>query len=213
MLALMGCHPDMWNQPRFAALQKSGFFTDGRASRDPVPGTIQYDGQRRPWKSAVFEGISGGQLTVPSIMDDTFYTGRQGEGFKADNYFPVSAELLARGRERYDVTCTPCHGFAGDGFGVVTRRGFPNPPSFHIDRLREVEDGYLFDVMTNGFGRMYSYAARVTPEDRWAIAAYIRALQFSQYAPLDTVPADVKEAILNPQPVVENPADSSAAHH
>lgn len=176
---LTGCHQDMWNQPRFAALQKSDFFPDKSAARLPVEGTVPYDGIRRKWSSPVFAAATGAEV-VPSRLDDLFYTAREAQGFAPNNYFPVSQALLERGQQRFNVTCTPCHGMIGDGAGVVTQRGFPNPPSFHIDRLREVEDGYFFDVMTNGFGRMYSYAARVTPEDRWAIASYIRALQASQ---------------------------------
>lgn len=178
--ALTGCHQDMWNQPRYAALQGNDFFADGRAARPVVSGTVQYEGNRRKWIDPVaYAGISD-EKTVPSVLDDRFWTGREAEGFVGDNYFEVSRGLLARGQERYSVTCMPCHGAVGDGNGIITQRGFPTPPSFHIDRLREVEDGYIFDVITNGFGRMYSYASRVKPEDRWAIAAYIRALQTSQ---------------------------------
>ena len=102
----------------------------------------------------------------------------------------LSAALLARGRERFGIFCQPCHGAGGDGNGIVVQRGMPRPTSYHDDRLRNAEDQYFFDVITNGHGAMYSYAARVPPADRWAIVAYIRALQLSRHASLDDVPAD-----------------------
>ena len=102
----------------------------------------------------------------------------------------LSAALLARGRERFGIFCQPCHGAGGDGNGIVVQRGMPRPTSYHDDRLRTAEDQYFFDVITNGHGAMYSYAARVPPADRWAIVAYIRALQLSRHASLDDVPAD-----------------------
>ena len=185
-MTLLGCHPDMWNQPRFAALQESDFYADGAASRPHVAGTVTYDGARRQWASKVFKDITG-SATVPSANELGFWKGKEGGKFLADNYFlkdnvtpEQRAALIKRGQERFNITCMPCHGREGDGRGIVVQRGFPQPPTYHIDRLREVEDGYIVDVITNGFGRMYNYAARVTPEDRWAIAAYIRALQYSQ---------------------------------
>lgn len=119
---------------------------------------------------------------------------------KASNTKPVlSAELLARGRERFGIFCSPCHGAGGDGTGMVVQRGMPRPTSYHDDRLRTAEDQYFFDVITDGHGAMYSYAARVAPADRWAIVAYIRALQLSRQASLDDVPAD-ERARLESQP-------------
>lgn len=119
---------------------------------------------------------------------------------RASNTKPVlSAELLARGRERFGIFCSPCHGAGGDGTGMVVQRGMPRPTSYHDDRLRTAEDQYFFDVITNGHGAMYSYAARVPPADRWAIVAYIRALQLSRQASLDDVPAD-ERARLESQP-------------
>lgn len=111
----------------------------------------------------------------------------------------LSAELLARGRERFGIFCSPCHGAGGDGTGMIVQRGMPRPTSYHDDRLRTAEDRYFFDVITNGHGAMYSYAARVPPADRWAIVAYIRALQLSRQASLDDVPAD-ERARLESQP-------------
>lgn len=192
VMALSGCHLDMWNQPRLAAHQSYAFFENNSAARLPVEGTVQYAGHRRPWVHPIYAELTG-EKTVPLVTDTRFWTGtganqddawneNTGNPFLPDNYFKVNLALLKRGQERYNANCSACHGLIGDGNGVVTQRGFPAPPSYHIDRLREVEDGYFFDVMTKGFGRMYSYAARVAPEDRWAITAYIRALQHSQYA-------------------------------
>jgi mono/diheme cytochrome c family protein len=108
---------------------------------------------------------------------------------------PLDLALLQRGRERFDVFCSPCHGRVGDGDGMIVERGFPAPPSYHIDRLRQAPTQHFYDVITQGYGAMYSYAARVPPRDRWAIAAYIRALQASQSARLDDVPADRRDAL------------------
>ncbi len=104
------------------------------------------------------------------------------KGVNAGNPFPATKNLLMRGRERYDIYCSPCHGRLGDGKGMIVARGFPMPPSFHEERLRQIADGHYYDVITNGFGKMYSYAARIPSNDRWAITAYIRALQLSQNA-------------------------------
>ena len=181
---LMGCHLDMWNQPKFAALQENDFFANSSAARTPVPGTIPYVNIRRNWSAPVFEILTD-QEVVPTKLDTAFWVGLRDDTLMADNYFTVTKKLLDRGRERFDISCSPCHGLVGDANGVITLRGFPNPTSYHLDRLREVEDGYIFDVITSGFGRMYSHASRVTPEDRWAIVAYIRALQYSQNADPD----------------------------
>ena len=207
---MLGCHPDMWNQPKMTALQQSDFHADGSSARGRVPGTITYDGKRRPWSSPTFEGLTG-EATVPSVADTTFWSGKEGDAFMADNYFEITPALLERGQERFNMTCTPCHGYVGDGTGMITQRqrGFPAPPSYHIDRLREVEDGYLFDVMTKGFGRMFSYDARVRPEDRWAIAAYIRALQYSQNADMADLSESDKEALLNPGPAEDSKSESA----
>lgn len=104
----------------------------------------------------------------------------------------IDAALLHRGQERFDIFCSPCHGRSGDGNGMIVQRGFPQPPSYHIDRLRRAPDSHFYDVMTNGFGAMYSYASRVPPDDRWAIAAYIRALQLSRHAVVAELPDDVE---------------------
>ena len=106
--------------------------------------------------------------------------------------YPITMTLLRHGQQRFDIFCSPCHGRTGDGHGMVVQRGFPAPPSYHQDALRQAPDRHFYDVITNGYGAMYSYAARVSPEDRWAIVAYIRALQFSRDAPVGALPADLR---------------------
>ena len=113
---------------------------------------------------------------------------------------PLTEALLRRGREQFDVFCSPCHGRAGDGNGMIVQRGMPRPPSLDVERLRSADDQHLFDVMTSGYGIMYAYAERVPPQDRWAIVAYIRALQLSQGASLDDLPADERQRVLSELP-------------
>jgi mono/diheme cytochrome c family protein len=116
---------------------------------------------------------------------------------KESNNFPmpVNEALLERGEDRYKIFCTPCHGLQGDGNGMVAMRGMKHPPSYHIDRLRQSPNGYYYDVITNGFGQMYSYSAQIPPRDRWAIIAYLRALQLSRNAHVAELPADVREKL------------------
>lgn len=167
MFFVTACRQDMHDQPRYKPLAASDFFDDGRASRLQVEGTV-----------------ARGQLRT----DELYYTGKSGGNLSEVLPFPATRELLQRGRERFGIFCTPCHGALGNGEGMVVQRGFRHPPSFHTDRLREAPVGHYFDVMTNGFGAMASYASRIPPADRWAIAAYVRALQLSQNARLDDVP-------------------------
>ena len=112
----------------------------------------------------------------------------------------LSPVLLERGREQFDIYCSPCHGRTGEGDGTIVARGMPRPPSFHVDRLRNAPDQHVFDVITNGYGVMYSFAARVKPRDRWAIIAYIRALQLSQHAAIDDVPEGKRERLIAERP-------------
>ena len=170
-----GCRQDMHDQPRYKPLGASSFFADGRASRLQVEGTV-----------------ARGQLRE----DELYYTGRTGNDPAAVLPFPATREVLERGHERYGIYCTPCHGLLGDGEGMIVQRGFRHPPSFHIDRLREAPVGYYFDVMTKGFGAMASYASRIPPADRWAIAAYVRALQLSQNAKLADAPASEQKRLM-----------------
>jgi len=147
---------------------------------------------------APIEGtIARGELRADRI----FYTGIGPDGkFVAALPVSLTRALLVRGHERFDIFCSPCHGRVGDGRGMIVQRGFKSPPSFHIDRLRQQPIGYFFDVMTNGFGQMSGYAPQVPAADRWAIAAYLRALQLSQHAPLGEIPAGDREAIERVQP-------------
>jgi mono/diheme cytochrome c family protein len=167
-VAAAGCRQDMHDQPRYKPLAASTFFADGRAARPLVPGTV-----------------ARGQLRADTLL----YTGQE-DGKDATRFpFPVTADVMARGRERFNIFCSPCHGRTGQGDGMVVRRGFRRPPTYHSDRLRAAPVGHFFDVMTNGFGAMPSYATQVPVRDRWAIAAYIRALQLSEHATIADVPA------------------------
>ena len=164
----------MADQRRYEALDPSSFFEDGRSSRDLVPNTVA-------------RGLAR--------TDTLLYQGTVG-GAPADIFpFPITEAVLHRGKERYEVFCTPCHGYDGYGDGIVVKRGLSPPPSFHDERLRQVPPGYIFGVITNGIGAMYSYDYRIPPEDRWAIVAYIRALQLSQYATIDDVPAEERQQL------------------
>jgi hypothetical protein len=158
----------MFQQPKSNPLSASDFFLDGAGSRPLVPGTV-----------------ARGHLDE----NGEFYTGKRGTNLIENFPLPITRALLDRGHERYDIYCSVCHGRTGEGNGMIPQRGFPAPPSYHIDRLRQAPVGHFFDVMTQGYGVMYSYASRVAPEDRWAIIAYIRALQLSHDARLEDVPS------------------------
>jgi hypothetical protein len=193
---LSGCHLDMWQQPRYEPLEKTdlGMFPDGLSSRPAPEGRVGYAPLERAWTAPVFAQLTNaGQL--PDVLDEAFHTGKRNGELLDENYFPISKELIERGQERFTINCMPCHGALGDGQGYIPSRGFPNPPTYHQDRLREAGDGHLFDVMTNGFGRMYSREQMVLPEDRWAIAAYIRALQFSQNVDLAVLPDSARKHV------------------
>jgi hypothetical protein len=160
---------DMADQPKNRPLSPSDFFPDGRSERPLVENTVAHG------------AIANDELFVP----------------KESNMFPlpVNRELLERGEERYKIFCSPCHGLQGDGNGMVAMRGMKHPPSFHQDRLRQEPNGYIYDVVTNGFGAMYGYSAQIPPRDRWAIIAYIRALQLSRNAKAADLPADLREKL------------------
>jgi hypothetical protein len=174
LLFTAACRQDMHDQPKYKPLAGSAFFDDGRAARSPVEGTV-----------------ARGQLR----LDEHFYTGKVGDKLVDTLPFPVTRKILERGRERYNIFCAQCHDRVGRGEGMIVQRGFRRPPSFHDDRLRRAPAGHFFDVMTNGFGSMYPYASRITPEDRWAIVAYIRALQLSQNATLADVPPQERQRL------------------
>jgi hypothetical protein len=176
-IVLAGCRLDMHTQPKYKPYAPTDFFDDGRSERPPVPGTI-----------------ARGHLRA----DDLLYTGKE-NGVLANRFpFPITMADLERGRERYNIYCTPCHDYTGSGHGMIVQRGMPVPPSFHIDRLRQESAGHFFDIMTNGLGNMYSYAARVEPEDRWRIVAYIRALQLSRQGTAQEMPASASASAAAP---------------
>ena len=164
----------MYDQPKYEAYEPSTFFADGTSSRPPVAGTV-----------------ARGELRA----DPLYYEGKV-DGKDADVFpFAVDRELIELGRERYMVFCSPCHGRLGDGRGMVVRRGFSPPPTFHADYLRKIPVGHFYNVITNGYGAMYSYAARIPVQHRWAIAAYIRALQYSQDASPEDLTADERKTL------------------
>lgn len=172
-----GCRQDMHDQPRYKPLARSEFFGDERSARPQVEGTV-----------------ARGQLRE----DTRLYAGKLGQEFTAELPIPLDRALLDRGQERYGIYCVPCHGQVGRGDGIVVRRGFRSKPtSFHEPRLRDKPAGYFFDVMTIGFGAMPDYSAQISARDRWAIVAYIRALQLSQNAGMDDVPPE-RRAELGP---------------
>ena len=192
------CRQDMHNQPRYEPLEPIediGTITDGRSARPLVEGTVARGSLNDdPLLLASRAGAAqanpnaGGQAATAAAAGAQ---GQTGQGFSNTFPFPVTEEVLDRGEERYNIYCSVCHDLTGSGMGMVVRRGYRKPPSFHEDRLRQAPAGYFFDVITNGFGAMPDYAASINPSDRWAIVAYIRALQLSQRAtPADVPPED-----------------------
>ncbi|HSI71935.1 MAG TPA: cytochrome c [Fimbriimonas sp.] len=176
---LAGCHTDMWVQTKTEPLRESDFFADGMSARPLVPGTIARDHIR---------------------MDDGYFTGVENGKWLKDIPIEVNEALLKRGQERFDIYCSPCHGRLGDGQGMIANRGFElrRPVgNYHTERLRKMPAGHFYDVITNGYGTMFSYASRVEPQDRWAIVAYIRALQLSRHATEDQA---ARAATLAPPP-------------
>src|SRR5580698_603065 len=170
VLALSGCRQDMHDQPRYKPLAGTEFFGDGRSARPVVEGTV-----------------ARGHLHI----DDARYTGKV-DGQDVETFpFPITKDDLVRGQQRFNIYCSPCHSRIGDGNGMIVRRGFRQAASYHTEKLLKAPVGHFFDVITNGFGAMPSYASRVEPDDRWRITAYIRVLQLSENAPVDQVPADM----------------------
>jgi mono/diheme cytochrome c family protein len=166
---LVGCRQDMHDQPRYKPLAGTDFFGDGRSARQTVDGTV-----------------ARGHLRI----DKARYTGKVND-VEVDNFpFPITKADVLRGQERFNIYCSPCHSRIGDGNGMVVRRGFRQAASYHTEKLRNAPVGHFFDVITNGFGAMPSYASRVEPDDRWRIAAYIRVLQLSENASIEDVPPD-----------------------
>ena len=176
-LAAAGCRQDMHNQPKAIPLRESMFFKNASSARPLVEGTVPRG----------------------TLQDDAaFFTGKNGLVVLDALPIPLTAELLDRGEQRFNIYCTPCHGLAGQGNGMIVRRGYRQPPSFHIDRLRTAPLGHFYDVMTNGFGAMPDYRAQIAPRDRWAIAAYVRALQLSQHAPAAEFPQEERDKLSKP---------------
>jgi mono/diheme cytochrome c family protein len=196
-----GCRQDMHDGPRIEAYEANAFFADGRGSRTPPTGTVA-----RGWLR----------------QDEVLYTGRSNGELVNEFPFQVTTEDMARGRERFDIYCSPCHGVLGDGQGMVVQRGLRRAASYHQDRLRDERIGYFYDVVTNGFGAMQGYAEQVPVRDRWLIVAYVRALQLSQHATMAEVPSDQQGPLINapeqgaspmanPPPVPERPTPQGAA--
>jgi hypothetical protein len=160
---------DMATQPKNRPLSPSDFFADGRSERPILENTVAHG----------------------AIADDELFVPKDSNNFP----LPVNAALLQRGQERYRIFCSPCHGLQGDGNGLVAMRGMKHPPTFHQDRLRQAPNGYFFDNITNGFGAMYGYSAQIPPRDRWAIIAYVRALQLSRNAKVADLPPELREKL------------------
>jgi mono/diheme cytochrome c family protein len=174
LIVVAGCRQDMHDQPKYIPLRESAFFSDDRSARPLVEGTV-----------------ARGHLRD----DELLYTGKV-RGEDATLFpFAVDADVMARGLERYNIYCAPCHGRTGQGDGMIVRRGYRRPPSLHQDRLRNAPAGHFFDVITNGFGAMPDYAAQIRADDRWAIVAYVRALQLSEHATPADVPAGERDKI------------------
>lgn len=172
-LSLGGCEKlarNMYDGAKEKPLRPSASFEDGSSSRPQVAGTVEH-------ARGILAATSSGR--VGREAEDRRLAAERATALP----YPVDMPLLRRGRERFDIYCAPCHSRLGDGDGMVARRGFPHPPSYHIDRLRNAPDRHFYDVITNGYGVMYPYGDRVAPEDRWAIVAYIRALQLAQDPP------------------------------
>ncbi|HEY6126731.1 MAG TPA: cytochrome c [Candidatus Acidoferrum sp.] len=160
---------DMANQPKNRPLSPSEFFRDGRSERPLLENTVAHG----------------------AVDNDVYNVPKEYAGFPV----PVDEKFLLRGEDRYKVFCTPCHGLQGDGNGMIAMRGMKHPPSYHIDRLRQAPNGYFYDVISNGFGAMYSYSTRIPPRDRWAIVAYVRALQLSRNAKVSELPQSLRQKL------------------
>jgi mono/diheme cytochrome c family protein len=203
-LALSGCRQDMHDQPRYKPLAGTDFFGDGRSARPEIAGTAP-------------RGRTSLGAPDPAFLriDQARYTGKLKEEDIDYFPFPITRADLERGQQRFNIYCSPCHSRIGDGNGMVVRRGYRQAASYHTEKLLKAPVGHFFDVMTNGFGAMPSYASRVEPDDRWRIAAYIRVLQFSQAAPLEVVPTEMRSELdknpETPRPTVAQGATAENA--
>jgi mono/diheme cytochrome c family protein len=184
LLLLAGCERsmrDMYEQPRYDPGAPSPLFPDGQATRQPPAGTV-------------LRALGTQAATSSGRRGDEAATARA-EAEAASAAPAPTATLLRRGQQRFGIYCTPCHGLGGDGDGLVVRAGFPHPPSFHEARLREAPDRHFYDVITHGYGAMVSYADRLSPQDRWAVVAFVRALQLSRHAPVAELPPEVQATL------------------
>ena len=179
LVVLAGCRQDMHDQPKFKPLAMNTFYPDDRSARPLVEGTVAREDER---------------------ADQYFYTGKINGQAGTELPFPLTPAVLERGRERYNIYCSPCHSEIGDGNGMIVQRGYRHPPSFHTQALRNAPLGHFYDVITNGFGAMPDYSAQVPTPDRWAIAAYIRVLQLSQNANTADLPPGAKMPELTANP-------------
>jgi mono/diheme cytochrome c family protein len=179
LILVVGCRQQMADQPSCGPLEASTFFADGRCARYPIEGTV-----------------ARGSLPMEEFSDAASTAQHPGDALP----LALTRQLLERGQERYNIYCAPCHDRLGNGQGMIVRRGFSAPPSLHSERLRQAPPRHFFEVMTNGYGAMPDYAAQVSPHDRWAIAAYMQALQLSQHASLTDVPEEARQQLQDQNP-------------
>ena len=207
MALAAGCRQDMHDQPKFIPLRSSEFFSDRRSARYPVPGTVSRtaDGVTPECPASGAELCSESQIVDREQLDPSSYflTGKHNNVYGNELPLPSGTaderlQVLLRGQQRFNIYCTPCHSRVGDGNGMIVQRGYKRPPSFHVQRLRNAPLGYLYDVISSGFGGMPDYAAQIKPADRWAIAAYIRALQLSQKATENDVAQQDRDKLNQP---------------
>ena len=191
LLLATGCRQKMADQPRYDPLEPSDFFEDGMSARPRIAGTV-----------------ARGELSGNPFFDTGKVNGAIANGFP----MPVTLEVVNRGEDRFNIYCSQCHGRVGDGNGMIPSRGYRRPPSFHTATLRNAPTGHLFDVMTNGFGAMPPYGRMIPPQDRWAIAAYIKALQLSQSATVADVPATERGKLDSQPPAVAGTIPQGGGH-
>lgn len=186
LFLVAGCRQDMQNQPKFIPLRSNTFYPDQRSARYPVAGTVPR--------------LENAMLDLEQLDPGSYYlTGKHGAAFGNELPFDLTGQVMARGQQRFNIYCAPCHGRVGDGNGMIVQRGYKHPPSFHQQRLRNAPLGYFYDIMSNGLGAMPDYATQVRPADRWDIAVYIRALQLSQNATESDVADEDKERLRTPE--------------
>ena len=197
MLFLAGCHTDMWVQPKGQTLAESDFFADGQNSRPLVSHSVAQGHLKTDQE--YYTGFTGGKLVNGELVDAEVVDKIPSAALKA--FGGDQKKMLERGQERYDIYCSPCHSKLGDGNGMIAQRGFSQarpPGNYHTDRLQKMPIGHFYQVITEGYGVMYSYASRIEPADRWAVAAYIRVLQKSQNAEsADLTPAELEKISKN----------------